>query len=94
MPASDLEQLRDETAAVREWVNKHVAHYSRKRGLASGMPLNTIHRAADSVFVVFQKYYGVFFGAHMDDRIAMTAWQRIFTTPWIELPRRRLVTDS
>ena len=54
IPAQDMEDLRGETAVVRGWVNKAIAHKD-----ATGRnppPLTEIHSCIDVIFELFNKY--------------------------------------
>jgi hypothetical protein len=82
IPAADTERLRSETAEVRRWVNKAVAHSDRHR--PPGAPVfKEIHHCLDVTFELFQKYMLLIRGVHVVSDVIMSAWPTIFRTTWI-----------
>jgi len=82
IPAQDMEDLRGETAVVRGWVNKAIAHKD-----ATGRnppPLTEIHSCIDVIFELFNKYGQLIRGVSTSRDVVMPAgWPVIFRTEWI-----------
>lgn len=81
IPAADMERLRQDTATVRNWVNKAVAHTDQRERDAPS--LAQIDDAIDSVVELFRKYYALVVGASMIPNVVMTPWPVVFRVAWI-----------
>jgi hypothetical protein len=84
MPRRDLKRLRDETAKVREWVTKEVAHWDPKTGtFGEGLTYADVHEGIDLIFEVMTPYRQLILGDTIDVGVTMPPWYAAFTVPWI-----------
>jgi len=84
MPRRDLERLHAETAKIREWVNKEVAHWDQKTGTFSeGLTYADVHHGIDLIFDVMMPYRQLILGDTIDVGVTMPPWYAVFTVPWI-----------
>jgi hypothetical protein len=84
MPLAHLEQLRNETAGVRKWIDKEVAHYDPKIGkFSEGLTFKDVHHAIDLIFEVMNHYRQLILGDTVDVGVTMPPWEVVFTVPWI-----------
>ncbi len=88
VPGTDLQTLLDGTSTVRRWIDKEVAHFDPKRGrFSAGLKIEDIHAALDIVADLLRRYSTLIIRTHIvTDRVALSAWERIFTTAWLESP--------
>jgi hypothetical protein len=83
IPAADFEELREETATVRKWVNTSVAHLTAKESPRETPPLPELHSSLDVVARMFVKYMNLIQGVHVVRSVVMESWPAIFRVPWI-----------
>lgn len=81
IPAGDMDYLRNETAEVRRWVNRAVAHFGRRPPKAP--PLGMIHHGVDVIYELFHKYESVILGVAVAGDVVMTSWPTVFRSAWI-----------
>jgi hypothetical protein len=62
IPAQDFKDLQAKTEAVRDWVNKSVAHLTAKEQPGEAPPLQAVHDAVDDVADLYLKYAGLIMG--------------------------------
>lgn len=84
VPQGHLERLRTETARVREWVNKEVAHYDPKTGqFSEGLTFGDVHEAIDLIFETLNHYNRLILGSTTAGSVLMPPWEAVFKVAWI-----------
>jgi hypothetical protein len=81
IPAQDMEELQEQTAVVRGWINKAVAHKDAKG--RAGPPVTEINTCVDVLFDLFNKYSQLIRGVSTDRDVALTPWFGVFRTQWM-----------
>lgn len=86
IPTADLDDLRDASAKVTRYVDKHLAHSDRTPVPASDLPtVDDVHDAIDKIGDLYNRYYNLLTAsfwaflvpAMQDD------WQAVFRVPWL-----------
>jgi hypothetical protein len=84
IPAQDLESLQNKTKAVRDWVNKNVAHVDPRGKPLGEERLSVIHAAVDVVADLFDRYNALIQGERLHSGVVITSnWPTVFRVPWI-----------
>jgi hypothetical protein len=84
VPLGELARLQSETANVRTWVTKEVAHYDPKTGeFGEGVTYGDVHRAIDLIFETYQHYCQLLLGTTVLGSVTMPPWEAAFKVPWI-----------
>ena len=84
VPREHLERLRNETAKVREWVDKEVAHYDPKTGqFSEGLTFGDVHQAIDLIFETLNQYNQLILGTPTAGSVTMPPWEAVFKVAWI-----------
>jgi hypothetical protein len=97
IPQADLDRLIVGSAALKDHVDKHIAHSEdpgprpKDPGLTRPEPLklNEIHDAIDVIGEIFRRYYTLFSASDMVflEPVIQHAWLAPFREPWI-MPNR------
>lgn len=83
-PAAHLEQLKDKTAKVRDWVSNEVAHYSKNTGeFSQGLTFGDVHQAMDLIFETLNHYNRLILGSTTSGSVTMPPWEAVFRVAWI-----------
>lgn len=83
-PLAHLEQLQQETARVKKWVDKEVAHYDRRTGqFSQQLTFGDVHRGMDAIFRVKNHYNRLLLGSTTSGSVIMDPWEAVFRVAWI-----------
>lgn len=84
VPLAHLKRLQDETAQVRKWVDKEVAHYDPKTGqFSEGLTFGDIHQGIDLIFETLNHYKRLILGSTTAGSVSMPPWETVFEVAWI-----------
>jgi hypothetical protein len=84
VPAGQLTHLRDETANIRKWADKEIAHYDPNTGeFGKGPTFGSVHDAIDLIFETLNHYNQLILGSTMVGSVVMPPWQAVFKVAWI-----------
>jgi hypothetical protein len=83
-PLAHLDELRQGTAKVRNWVSNEVAHYNKKTGeFSEGLTFGDVHEAMDLIFQVLNHYNRLILGSTTAGSVTMPPWEAVFRVAWI-----------
>jgi hypothetical protein len=87
IPSADLDTLVTAAAAVKDFVDDHLAHRSLDAQPAqTTVTLDDLHSAIDVVGLIYRKYFGLMTGAMMlrVTPVIQGDWQAVFRQPWMK----------
>jgi hypothetical protein len=85
VPRADFKRLQGETAKVRKWVDKEVAHYDRKAGVfGQGLTFDDIHRSIDVIFETYNRYCQLILGTTVLGAVVLQPWEANFKVAWLD----------
>jgi hypothetical protein len=83
-PLEHLDRLRTETAKVRTWINKEVAHYDPNTGqFSEDLTFGDVHRGIDLIFETQNHYNQLLLGSTTAGSVTMAPWEAVFRVAWI-----------
>jgi len=83
-PLAHLEELKEKTAKVRDWVSNEVAHYNLGTGkFGEGLTYRDIHQAMDLIFDTLNHYNRLILGSTTSGSVTMDPWEAVFRVAWI-----------
>jgi hypothetical protein len=83
-PLTHLQQLRERTAKVTNWVSNEVAHYNKKTGeFSEGLMFGDVHEAMDLIFETLNHYTRLILGTTISSSVSMPPWEAVFRVRWI-----------
>jgi hypothetical protein len=83
-PLTHLQQLRERTAKVTNWVSNEVAHYNKQTGeFSQGLTFGDVHEAMDLIFETLNHYTRLILGTTISGSVSMPPWEAVFRVTWI-----------
>lgn len=86
MVEEDLDALRTVTNSIRDYVNKHVAHFDERRASIEVPTFEDLDAAIDVLFDLYRKYGVMLTGSDHDvmELVPQYDWLAPLRIPWIE----------
>lgn len=95
VPQNHLERLRRETANIKTWVDKEVAHYDPRTGrFSEGVTFGDVHKAIDLIFETLNYYNRLILGSTTAGSVTMPPWEAVFTVAWLDDAAWRRVAEK
>jgi hypothetical protein len=83
-PLGHFQHLQQETAKVKKWVDKEVAHYDRRTGqFSQQLTFGDVHQGLDAIFRVLNHYNRLLLGSTTSGSVTMDPWEAVFKFAWI-----------
>jgi len=93
---ADAQKLKDGSARVKRYVDKHLAHSDQEANTTDLPILSDVHDAIDLIGQVFRRYFNLFTASEMTQLEPTIAydWMAVFRVPWMPKGWRKSASAS